>query len=80
MLEAEGYTVYTHTKGEWKVVTPKGDTIPFKRHIELSAGMTYIDLREHKERLVTTGTVHNNMVGFTPHEIEKARLSRQTWG
>ena len=52
MLEASGHTVSTHIKGEWKVVTPEGDTITFKRDTGLCAGMPYIDLREHKEGFV----------------------------
>ena len=66
MLEASGYTVSTHTKGEWKVVTPEGDTIPFKQNTGLCAGMPYIDLREHKEGFVMIKTVRKNMAGFTP--------------
>ena len=30
-LEEYGYTVNTNTKGQWKVFTPKGKTILFKR-------------------------------------------------
>ena len=39
MLKASRYTVSTHTKGEWKVVSPKGNTIPFKRDTGLCAGI-----------------------------------------
>ena len=78
MLEASGYIVSTHTKGEWKVVTPGGDTISFKRDTRLCAGMLYIDLRKHKQGLVMIETVCKNMAWFTPQEIKKAKLSRQT--
>ena len=30
MLKADGYSVSNATNGEWKLVTPGGDTIPFK--------------------------------------------------
>ena len=30
-LEVDGYVVRTGTKGEWQVVTPEGETVPFKR-------------------------------------------------
>ena len=76
MIEENGYTVSTYTKGEWKVVTPQGNTIPFKRDTGLCAGMPYIDLREHNEGFVMIETVRKNMAGFTPQEIEKAKLSR----
>ena len=76
MLDADGYTVSTDTNVEWKVVTPGGDTIPFKRDKGLTVGMPYIDLREHNQGLVLIETVCKNMAGFTPQEIEKAKLSR----
>ena len=43
-LEADGYVVRTDTKGEWQVVTPDGETIPFKRDKGMCVGMPYIDL------------------------------------
>ena len=39
MLEKDGYSVFKTTNGEWKVVTPRGDTIPFKRDKGLTVGM-----------------------------------------
>ena len=44
MLEADGYSVSTDINGEWKVVTPRGDTIPFKQDKGLTVGMPYFDL------------------------------------
>ena len=44
MPEADGYTVSTDSNGEWKVVTPGGDTIPFKQDKGLCVGMPYINL------------------------------------
>ena len=43
-LEADGYVIKTDTNGEWQVVTPQGETIPFKRDKGICVGMTYIDL------------------------------------
>ena len=80
MLEKDGYSVSKTTTGDWKVVTPGGDTIPFKQDKGLTVGMPYIDLREHQEGLAFIETVCKNMAGFTPQEIEKAKLSRETQG
>ena len=80
MLKKDGYSVSKTTTGEWKVVTPGGDTIPFKRDKGLTVGMPYIDLREHQEGLAFIETIRKNMAGFTPQEIEKAKLSRETQG
>ena len=44
-LEADGYVVKTNNKGEWQVVTPEGETIPFQRDNGMCVGMPYIDLR-----------------------------------
>ena len=44
-LEACGYVVITNTKGEWKVITPEGETIPFKRDKGRCVGMPNINLR-----------------------------------
>ena len=43
-LEVDGYVVRTGTKGEWQVVTPDGETIPFKRDKGMCVGMPYIEL------------------------------------
>ena len=43
-LEVDGYVVRTNTKGESQVVTPEGETIPFKRNERMCVGMLYIDL------------------------------------
>ena len=72
MLEKDGYRVSKTTNGEWKVVTPGGDTIPFKRDKGLTVGIPYIDLLEHQQGLALIKTVCKNMAGFTPQEIEKA--------
>ena len=79
-LEADGYVVRTDTKGEWHVVTPKQETIPFKREKGMCVGMPYIDLRDFKQGLVLIETICRNMGGFTHEEIEGANLSRQTQG
>ena len=57
---------------------PGGDNIPFKRDKGLTVGVPYIDLREHKQGLVLIETARKNFTGFTPQEIEKGKLSRQT--
>ena len=59
---------------------PRGDTIPFKRDKGLTLGIRNIDLREHVQGLALIETVRKNMAGFTPQEIEKAKLSRETQG
>ena len=79
-LEADGYVVRTNTNGEWQVVTPEGENIPFKRDRGMCVGMPYINLREFKQGLVLIETVRKNMGGFTHEEIEAAKLSRQTHG
>ena len=66
MLKKYGYSVSKTTNGEWKVVTPGGDTIPFKRDKGLTVGLPYIDLCEHQEGLALIETVRKNMAGFTP--------------
>ena len=80
MLKEDGYSVSTDTNGEWKVVTPRGDTIPFKQDKGLTVGMPYIDLHEHQKGLALIETVRKNMAGFTSEEIDKAKLSRETQG
>ena len=79
-LEADGYVVRTYTQGEWKVVTPEGETIPFKRDNEMCVGMPYIDLQDFKQGLVLIENVRKNMWGFTHEKIEGDKLSRQTQG
>ena len=44
-LEKDGYSVSTN-KGQWKVFTPEGNTIRFKRDTGMCVGMPYIDLRD----------------------------------
>ena len=56
-LEADGYVVRTDTKGEWQVVTPKGETIPFNHDKGMCVGVLYIDLQEFKQGLVLIETV-----------------------
>ena len=79
-LEADGYVVKTNTNGEWQVVTPEGETIPFQRDKGMCVGMPYIDLRYFKQGLVLIETVRNNMGRFTHEEIQGAKLARQTQG
>ena len=59
---------------------PRGGTILFKPDKGLTVGMPYIDLCEHKQGIALIETVRKNMAGFTPQEIEKAKLSRETQG
>merc|ERR1711966_286607 len=68
--------VSTHTDDNWKVATPRGEVIVFKRDIGVCNRMPYIDLREHTEGLVMLETVEKNMEMFTKKEIEKAQLAR----
>ena len=76
MLEEAGYKVSTHTDQDWKVTTPKGTVIRFKRDVGVCKGMPYIDLREQDEGLVMIETVKKNLESFTRKEIERADLSR----
>ena len=55
----------THTDNDWKVTTPRGGIIVFKRDTRVCKGMPYIDLREHVEGLVMIETVQKNMEIFT---------------
>ena len=66
-LEVDSYVVRTDTKGEWQVVIPEGETIPFKCNKVMCVGMPYIDLRDFKQGLLLIETVRKNMGGFT-HE------------
>ena len=61
MIEKDVYSVSKATNGEWKVVTPGGGTIPFKRDKRLTFGIPYIDIREHQEGLALIKTVRKNM-------------------
>ena len=63
-----------------KISDPRGDTIPFKRDKGLTVDVPYINLREHQQGFALIETVCKNMAGFTPQEIEKAKLSRETHG
>jgi hypothetical protein len=76
MLDEAGYKVSMHTNQDWKVTTPKGAVIVFKRDTGVCKGMSYIDLREHQEGHIMLETVQKNMEGYTKREIEKAELSR----
>ena len=57
MLAEVGYKVSTHTAGDWKVTTPQGEIIVFKRDVRVCNRMPIIDLREHAEGLVMLETV-----------------------
>ena len=76
MLEEAGYKVSTHTDGEWKVTTQRGEVIVFKRDVGICNRMPYIDLREHTEGLVMLEAMEKNMEMFTKKEIERAQLAR----
>ena len=76
MLEEAGCKVSTHTDGNWKVTTPRGEVIVFKRDIGVCNRMPYIDLREHAEGLIMLEAVEKNMEMFTKKEIERAQLVR----
>ena len=76
MLEEAGYTVSTHTDDEWKVTTPWGEVIVFKRDTGIFNLMPYIDLREHAEGLVMVETVQKNTGMFTNKEIESEEIAR----
>ena len=75
MLEEAGYKVSTHTDNEWKVTTPRGKVIIFKRDLGICNHMLYIDLREHAEGLVILESVEKNMKMFTKKEIERTQLA-----
>ena len=68
MLENTGYIVYTHTKKDWVVITPKGKTITFNRDSGVCQGMPYIDLRDNNDRICMIETVRKNFAGFTKRE------------
>ena len=65
MLDNAWYSVSTHTKKDWVVITPKGKTITFKRDSGVCQGMPYIDLRDNKDGICMIETVQNNIAGFT---------------
>ena len=76
MLEEAGYKVSMHADGDWKVTTPRGEVIVFKRDIGICNRMSYIDLCEHAEDLVMLETMEKNMEMFTKEDIERAQLAR----
>ena len=39
MLEEAGYTISTHTQGDWVVTSPKGTDIVFKKDIGVCVGI-----------------------------------------
>ena len=49
MLEADGYTISTHTQGDWVVTSPRGTEITFKRDTGMTRGMSYIDVRKYQQ-------------------------------
>ena len=61
-----------HTDDDWKVTTPWGEVIVFKRDIGICNRTPYINLREHAEGLVMLETVEKDMEMFTKRENEKA--------
>ena len=65
MLEEAGYTISTHTQGDWVVTSPKGTKIVFKRDTGVCRGMPYIDLREHQKGISMIETVQKNFKGVT---------------
>ena len=77
MLEKAGYVVTTHTKKDWKVISPEGEEIVFARDTGLCEGMPFIDLREQSRGWALIETVRNNYDKFTQKEIEKATLARK---
>ena len=77
MLEEAGYEVSTHTDGEWKVTTPRGEVIVFKLDVRVCNRIPYIGLHEHAEGLVMLETTEKNMEMFTKKEIERAQLARE---
>ena len=77
MLEKAGYIVITHTKKKWKVISPEGEEITFKRDTELCEGMPFIDLRKQQKGWAMIETMRRNYEKFTQKEIEKATLARK---
>ena len=75
MPEEAGYKVSTHTDGDWKVTTSRGEVIVFERDIGIYNRMPYIDLREHAEGLVMLEIMKKNMKMFTKKEIERTQLA-----
>ena len=73
-LEAGGYIVKTDTKGEWQVVTPEGETIPFQRDRGMCVGMPYIDLREFKQGLVLSETVRKIWADLRMNKLREQNL------
>ena len=76
MLEEDGYTISTHTKGDWIVTSPKGTKIIFKRDTGVCRGMPYIDLREHQAGISMIKTVRKNFEGVTKTQLNKAITAR----
>jgi hypothetical protein len=76
MLEATGYIISTHTKGDWAVTSPKGVKVVFKRGTGMCSGMPYIDLQVNQEGISVIETVAKSIAGATNKETERVILSR----
>ena len=72
----------THTKKEWKVISPEGEEIVFERDTGLCEGMPFIDLRKQTQgwamiETILIETVRRNYDKFTQKDIKKATLARK---
>ncbi len=71
-LEADGFTVSYHTRGNWIVTAPHGDKITFHREEDgMCHGFLYIDMQS-KAAVAMIQTVRQHYEGFTKREVQDA--------
>ncbi len=76
-LEADGFTVSYHTRGNWIVTTPHGKEITFHREENgVCRGFLYIDMQS-KAAVAMIQTVCQQYKGFTKREVQDAIAARK---
>ncbi len=75
-LEADGFTVSYHTRGNWIVTTPHGNEITFHREEDgMCRGFPYIDMQS-KAAVAMIQTARQRYEGFTKHDVQDAIAAR----
>jgi hypothetical protein len=76
-LEADGFTVSYHTRGNWIVTTPHGNKITFHREEDgMCRGFPYIDMQS-KAAMAMIQTVRQRYEGFIKREVQDAIAARK---
>jgi hypothetical protein len=76
-LEADGFAVSYHTRGNWIVTTPHGDKITFHREEDgVCRGFPYIDMQS-KAAVAMIQTIRQHYKGFTKRKVQDAIKARK---